>query len=122
MLPEILEPEHKITRQDAAMLSRMADPKRGWCERLSDEVRQALIVKMVGTMEECRKRGDDNALKIYARLMGVLARFAEIDAKAAQEPAPQQHLHLHGELATMTADELRAYRERIRNDIATGGA
>lgn len=49
---------------------------------------------------------DDQALKLF---------IAD-----RQSPKQEQHLHLHGELATMSADELRAYRKRIRADIASG--
>jgi hypothetical protein len=125
MHTDILDPDAPMTRDDARMISRLADPARGgvaWLEGLTPEHRKALIVRMVVTLEKCRERGTDNDLKIYSRLMGTLARFADIEQRVLQGPRQEQHLHLHGEGTSMTDDEIVARINQLRRVGAVDAA
>ena len=93
---------------------------------IAPEVRQEIVAVARGIMNSrpdvvdgvvmCRDQLSAAKVLLAADKMDMDVEHA---AKEAEKPG-EQHLHLHGELATMTVDELRAYRERIRADLAQG--
>lgn len=116
MQTDILDPTKPMTRSEAAMISGLSDPEhRGaeWVMGLTPEHRKGLVLRMVVTIEKCRERGTDNDLKIYARLMGTLARFAQIEVSAGQKAPPtgntyNTQINNGLDLSKLTVEQLKA--------------
>jgi hypothetical protein len=122
---EILDPAAPLTRQDARMFERLARDK-SWMGNIDADTRAKIVSKLLAGyarlkvdegMSQEDLRLNMSILDRVARTFGLLDKVdAEREAAMLREATgsvPAQHLHLHGELATMNADELRAYRERI---------
>ncbi len=88
-----------------------------WWAGLPDNTRRAVIQKTLAALAKAEDARDIGTLTRSLVMMDKLDFEREKLAKESSKP-PEQHLHLHGELATMTVDELRAYRQRIRADLA----
>jgi hypothetical protein len=90
-----------------------------WWAGLPDNMRGAIIRKTAKAFMDATTVRDIGTLSRALIAMDKLDFEREKLAHGAQ---PQHnHLHLHGELATMSAEELREYRNRIRRDIAASG-
>ena len=116
-----------LTKRSDMVLERKAI-KGGY--NLSPEQRQDIVARaheiLMAAPEEITDREGNTVGVSYRDQLGaakVLLAADKMDldvANAAQdaEKPGEQHLHLHGELATMNANELRAY---IARRLAVGG-
>lgn len=110
------EPLDKFEQRTIERSLKTKDAKEWWAG-LPENTRRAVIQKTLAALAAAKEPRDIGTLTRSLVMMDKLD-FEREQAAKDKPPAAEQHLHLHGDLATMTVDELRAYRERIRADLA----
>lgn len=129
MNSDILDPNTPLTRADARMFERLARDK-SWMGGITQEMRGKIVSKLLAGyahlkvnegMSQEDLRLNMSILDRVARTFGLLDQIDQSrEATALKESqGPREgdkHLHIHGGVANMNADELRNYiASRLRS-------